>query len=52
MVNSRNFAVFWLCAVIALAIALGSIGLVILYDAATAGIFSPGRISSGLGGVG
>ena len=50
MVNSRNFAVFWLCAVIALAIALGSIGLVILYDAATAGIFSPGRISLRPGG--
>ncbi|WP_456489698.1 PAS domain-containing sensor histidine kinase [Marinobacter nauticus] len=50
MVNSRNFAVFWLCAVIALAISLGSIGLVILYDAATTGIDSPGRISLRPGG--
>lgn len=33
MVNSRNFAVLWLCAVFALAIALGFVGIAILANA-------------------
>ncbi|MFO8141771.1 MAG: PAS domain S-box protein, partial [Marinobacter sp.] len=37
MVNSRNVTIFWLCAILALAIALGTIGLGILYDAISAG---------------
>ncbi|GGC68166.1 PAS domain S-box protein [Marinobacter halophilus] len=49
MVNSRNFTIFWLCAVLALAIAFGSIGSGILYDALTAG-GAPGRLSLKPGG--
>ena len=32
MRDSRNFTVFWLCAVLAMAIALGAVGLVVLFD--------------------
>ncbi len=49
MVNSRNFTIFWLCATLALAIALGSIGLGILYDAIVIGD-APGRVRLKPGG--
>ncbi|WP_303290082.1 PAS domain S-box protein [Marinobacter sp. SS5-14b] len=50
MVNSHNTGVFWLCAVLALAISLGTVGLVIVYDAATINPDAAGRLSLRPGG--
>lgn len=43
MIDSRSFTVFWLCAVLAIAIALTSVGLVVVVDAVFPDIVSPGH---------
>ncbi len=50
MTDSRNFMVFWLCAVLAIAIAMASVGLVVLYEALSVGIGAPGRVQLQPGG--
>ncbi|GHD41260.1 PAS domain S-box-containing protein [Marinobacter persicus] len=52
MRNSRNFTVFWLCAVMAIAIALAAMGVVVLFDGlATNHPSNPGyiRLKPGVG---
>jgi len=50
MTDSRNLTVFWLCAVLAMAIAMASVGLVVLYEALSVGMATPGRIQLQPGG--
>jgi len=50
MVSTRNREIFWFCLTLALAIALASVGGVILYDFLIGGQNTPGRISLHPGG--
>ena len=43
MINTRNVTVIWLCAVLAIAIALASVGLIVIYDALYPDIIAPGH---------
>lgn len=43
MINTRNVTVIWLCAVLAIAIAMASVGLIVLYDALYPDVIAPGH---------
>src|SRR5690554_239778 len=50
MASSHNARVFWFCAVLALAISLGAVGVVIVYDALILNPEATGRLSLRPGG--
>ncbi|MGM0951536.1 MAG: PAS domain-containing sensor histidine kinase [Pseudomonadota bacterium] len=43
MIDTRNVTVIWLCAVLAIAIAMASVGLIVLYDVLYPDIIAPGH---------